>query len=298
MPRQMKARAFVFTLNNYTEDDRVAVLNSVCKYMVVGKEVGEQGTPHLQGYIHYGTQKSVATLRGLIPRAHIEVAKGNASDNQKYCSKGGDFEERGELPPSKGARVDLVAMVQDYADGLTVKQMLAKHGGNYIRHRAHIERTGNSVLNEERSERANKRYKKAELRDWQQDVVQQLAVQNDRQILFVVDPEGNNGKSWLANYLVSLGGNKECIVYTTTKKSDCVYAYKWQSVVVFDLTRTDADYINYGCMEAFKGENVFSPKYESGVKALNYPVSVLVLMNQDPNMEKLSQDRYNIFRLD
>ena len=43
------AKNWVFTINNYKEDEKVPH-KDVVDYMVVGKEVGAEGTPHLQGY--------------------------------------------------------------------------------------------------------------------------------------------------------------------------------------------------------------------------------------------------------
>lgn len=79
-------------------------------YFIVGKEVGEKGTPHLQGYINFGRlgRRSLLQVKKILPRAHWEVARGCDADSQKYCSKEGDFVEQGE-PQAAGARNDLKA---------------------------------------------------------------------------------------------------------------------------------------------------------------------------------------------
>ena len=45
-------RHIVFTLNNYSEDEYLNILNSeYFKYVIIGKEIcPTTGTPHLQGY--------------------------------------------------------------------------------------------------------------------------------------------------------------------------------------------------------------------------------------------------------
>lgn len=57
-------------------------------YAIVAKEVGDNNTPHLQGFVHL---KSKVRLNGLkrlqTTRIHAELARGNDQQNQTYCSK-------------------------------------------------------------------------------------------------------------------------------------------------------------------------------------------------------------------
>ncbi len=88
-----RLRKACFTLNNYTEDDFTQLLSTFhdMKY-IIGKEVGESGTPHLQGYVEFGRQYSFKQVKELIgERAHIEKPKGTRKQNVKYCSKEGNF---------------------------------------------------------------------------------------------------------------------------------------------------------------------------------------------------------------
>lgn len=95
MAQRVQGRNWCFTLNNYSEEDRLSLLQSDCVYVVIGKEVGENGTPHLQGYISFAGNKRLAAMRVLSARAHWEVARGDSAANRTYCVKDGDFEERG-----------------------------------------------------------------------------------------------------------------------------------------------------------------------------------------------------------
>ena len=72
-----RSRNYCFTLNNYSDDELRSVRELSCRYLVVGFEVGEMGTPHLQGFICFENAKSFAAVKALIPGAHIEVAKGS-----------------------------------------------------------------------------------------------------------------------------------------------------------------------------------------------------------------------------
>lgn len=103
-----KHRSYVFTANNYTPADQVTLQELDCRYMIYGREVAPTtGTPHLQGYVTFKSPLSYNSVCRKLAFANIEVAKGSAQDNKKYCSKE-DPEpfEKGELP-RPGARNDL-----------------------------------------------------------------------------------------------------------------------------------------------------------------------------------------------
>lgn len=92
-----KFRSFCFTMNNYP--DTVLVDELVCKYMLYGKEVGESGTPHLQGLVTFVSQRSLSAVIKDLPGCHVEVCK-SVDASVIYCKKGGDFTERGTPPIS------------------------------------------------------------------------------------------------------------------------------------------------------------------------------------------------------
>lgn len=96
-----RTRGYCFTLNNYTEEELVTILTIECEYLTYGKEVGEAGTPHLQGYVHFATVKSVAQVKKLLPRAHLEARKGSVDQAVQYCQKDGDVYESGKKPLSQ-----------------------------------------------------------------------------------------------------------------------------------------------------------------------------------------------------
>lgn len=102
-------RGFCFTLNNYTEEDLEHMNETTATYLVYGKEVGESGTRHLQGYLYYSKKASFTKVKKFLPRAHIEVQKGSCQQAIAYCKKDGDYVEIGE-PPSQGKRTDLDAV--------------------------------------------------------------------------------------------------------------------------------------------------------------------------------------------
>lgn len=96
-----RARGWCFTLNNFTEEDElrlVAPPDSV-KYVVYGHEVGESGTPHLQGAVWFKSVKSLAQVKEYVgATAHCEKVRGQPSQAIAYCKKDGAFVELGTPP--------------------------------------------------------------------------------------------------------------------------------------------------------------------------------------------------------
>jgi len=103
-----KTRGYCFTSFEVSKFNEFMAIK--CRYVIIGKEVcPKSGKAHLQGYIYFENPRSFASVKKLLGKAHIEKTEGTPQDNRDYCSKGGDFEERGELP-SPGKRNDIIAL--------------------------------------------------------------------------------------------------------------------------------------------------------------------------------------------
>lgn len=103
-----RLKSFVFTVNNYTNDDIERIKTIPYKYLVFGKELAPStGTPHLQGYMQLPNARTFKSLKKAFPSgAHLERARGSGSSNRDYCIKDGDFFEDGDVP-QQGKRFDL-----------------------------------------------------------------------------------------------------------------------------------------------------------------------------------------------
>jgi len=118
-----KVRSWCFTINNPTH--KVLFPDGLpegIRYIVYQLERGEQGTPHLQGFVLLARPQRMAWLRKItaktaegevfhvFDRAALFEAKGNAEQNKTYCTKA---EGRLEGPwslgdaPKQGDRTDL-----------------------------------------------------------------------------------------------------------------------------------------------------------------------------------------------
>lgn len=117
MVRAARSRGWCFTLNNPAEDFGGIYGYLEATYVVVGDEGKQAGaTHHHQGYVYFATLKSFTQVKDMLPDGcHIEIAKGNPEQNQRYCSKEELMFEVGDCPVM-GKRKDIQrvkAVIQD-----------------------------------------------------------------------------------------------------------------------------------------------------------------------------------------
>lgn len=82
---------YVFTYNNPTVTglEFLEVCRAVSSYVIFQLEVGEQGTPHFQGYIEFTTRKRIQTVKNLlnVDSIHLERRRGTQDQACAYASK-------------------------------------------------------------------------------------------------------------------------------------------------------------------------------------------------------------------
>lgn len=135
--------------------------------------------------------------------------------------------------------------------------------------------------------------KKPEM-EWCTEVYDILAEKPDyRTIHWFVDTKGNNGKSWLTKWIwlnyknvLLLNGKRNDIEYQVLKNGGC-------DIAIYDVPRTNSDYVSYQSLENIKNGLVTSGKYEGGTVAFNNP-HVIVFANCEPDYKKMSKDRWQI----
>lgn len=291
-----RAKYWCFTLNNPSSDERMKVValdgDETLEYLVFGNEVGESGTPHLQGFVAFVARVRLSQLRQVISdRAHFEVAKfpEKAAD---YCKKDGDFIEFGVLSLSKGKRTDIDSFKDDVKAGvLSVKELREAHStvfAKYSQFCTQYIQDNNSVLDVE----AHVLY------GWQESLFQELKQEADpRQIIFCVDLVGNSGKSWFCHYTSGVLPNVQVLL--PGRKADMCMMVDLDARIIFvDATRSkQGEYILYDFLEELKNRYIFSSKYHSVLKCLKKTPHVVVMMNEQPDMNKLSVDRYYIMEV-
>lgn len=245
-----RSRGWCLTLNNWKQDEYDALKKyaDTLTHYIIGKEIGTQCVPHLQVYLYNKNAISFDSIKKIVPRAHIEKAKGKISDNLKYCSKDNDYI----------TNIPMEVQLKDPLEGKT-------------------------------------------LYSWQENLITILNGEiNDRVIYWYWEPTGNIGKtsfvkSWCINNpnSIMLSGKANDI---KAGVSSHIQGKKDLKVAFFHYTRSNEEFVSYEALEAIKDGIFYSGKYESSMCIYNTP-HVVVFANFEPNMYKLSKDRWIIVEI-
>lgn len=283
-----KARAFTFTINDFDENTEEFLQGLECRYIIYGYEIAPvSGRPHLQGYVYFDNPRSFKAVTKLI-KGHIETAKGAPEQNYDYCSKDGNFFERGQRPLSDKAQ--RVANQERYRLALDAARegrfsdippdLYTRHRSTY--HDIHTQRPHDPLP------------LLANLHPWQASLVNEVAAEpHPRSIIWYVDHLGGQGKSAITNHLVDQGLAQSI---SNGSSANMFYLIDRPRVVLLDFTRDVEERVNYGALEAIKNGRVMSTKYQPVYKVFPTP-HVVVFSNFEPDQSKFSADRWDIRRL-
>lgn len=282
-------RAWCFTLNNYTEE-QITSLSSIvklkCQYIVFGKEVAPTTQmKHLQGFVYFKNATSFSSVKKKFFNAHLEPAIYNQA-SIKYCKKDDDFVEFGE-PPKDNTINQWAEIKEDITLGMDWKELIAKYPESSIKYAS-----GMRMYYEELKPkyRFSILEKYGSFKEWQQALMHDLdKPPDDRKVIWYADVVGNNGKTDMANHLMSENGFK---VFGNGKTADIALAWNGENTI-FDFSRSQSEHINYGVLEDIKNGRVFSGKYQSTTKFYPRP-HVVVFANFEPKYTEMSLDKWDV----
>lgn len=149
------------------------------------------------------------------------------------------------------------------------------------------------------------RFENAQLNGWQQQLNDMLnGPVDDRKVYWFVDYLGGKGKTWFCNYREVT--DQQCLVLANVSSlsniNDFVRNYieetsTFPTTIIIDLPRTfeDRDSV-YTIIEAMKNGRLTCTKYK-GKRILMAPPHLVVFSNWNPDLTKLSQDRWRVEEL-
>lgn len=298
-----QVRMWCFTIHGQLEE-LVELLDAIAspKWGEYGKcqleQCPETARYHLQGFLVFPRKQRLSALKKIHSTAHWEASRGSLESNEAYCSKettrvaNTETKTWGIRPQNnQGKRTDLddACELLKATQG-TVRQRMKRLAEEYpsvvAKHARGLETVCKLTEKTPTVEAPEQWYQ------WQADLLDYLhseeAKKDDRAIVWVTDPVGNQGKSTLVRYLVA----NEDAVYINGKVADMAHAYNGEPIVLFDVTRTQLDNMDhlYSFAEMLKNGLIFSPKYESGMKVFPSP-RVVFFANQTYARGKWTEDR-------
>ncbi len=112
------------------------------RYAIYQLEVGENGTPHLQGYIVYRRQRRFTAISTEFDcHPHLERRRGTHTQAKEYCSKEDTrvegpwiFGSDEGIPESQGQRTDLAAVKRKLDGGVKLTTIADEHFGDFVRY--------------------------------------------------------------------------------------------------------------------------------------------------------------------
>lgn len=291
MPR-LQSKRWCFTINNPTPEDYAKLNGSVdlCTYLVFADEVGDNGTPHIQGFVVFKSNKGLTAVRRLYPRGHFEIARGTNQQASDYATKDGtNVVEHGQIPGPAG-RTNRYDEFRDWVLAQPSKPnaaSVALHFPSIFLNSGRVQAFIDAIYPTPPPEITDYRPYQSILADILN------GGPDSRKIYFVVDPHGNSGKSWFAHrYFLSRPDDVQ--ILSAGRRDDLAFAIdERKRVFLFDLPRSTSEFLQYSILEQLKNGLVFSSKYESRMKLVP-PSHVVVFMNEYPDMTKLSADRYEV----
>lgn len=134
------AKRWVFTWNNYTSTDSSNILqlfNIVADKYIFGEEIGESGTPHLQGYVEFKKKCRPLSIDSSFKKAHWEKAKGNLISNAIYCSKGSNIHKLNIIVPKEIKiinpifkwQLNILDIIKNYTEDRKINWFWEEKGG-------------------------------------------------------------------------------------------------------------------------------------------------------------------------
>lgn len=295
MPAVQSTR-WVFTINNPTDEDRNHVaelgVHQLRKYLIVGRETGESGTPHLQGFVVFTRGLTRTRVSRLLPRAHLEPARGTSAQAADYCKKDGDFDEYGECPLQSGANNVLddlyswgEAFITEHGRAPTSPEIARNHPTAYLRYPR--------VVRLFQAQEPPVEIQTGTPNEWQQELEELLEGEaSPRSVMFFVDPEGGNGKTWFQQYYLTKFPDRTQVMSIGKRDDLAHYIDPLKTHFFFNVPRHGMEYLQYTILEQLKDRMVFSPKYNSKTKILRHIPHVVVFCNEEPDMTKMTDDRY------
>ena len=138
----------------------------------------------------------------------------------------------------------------------------------------------------------------AVLKPWQKKLAE-LIKPSEREIIWIVGAEGNEGKTWFQKYLKNVYGARVFKTYIRKSSRSTLHILSKQFLTLIDLFLFDVSRsFNMKCFPYVLLEDVKdgeSIKSNGSRLKFNTPNTLLVFSNEKPDVKQMSKDRWSIY---
>ena len=142
------------------------------------------------------------------------------------------------------------------------------------------------------------------LHPWQKQLMKEISLPSDREILWIMGADGNEGKTWFQGYLEAFYGYTRVVrLDMEMKTANILHALSKRPLssidfFLFNIPRSiHYDSCNYYILEAIKDGTAVSSKYDNEILRFKTPNVVVIFSNTMPNWDKLFDDGWKPFRI-
>ena len=140
------------------------------------------------------------------------------------------------------------------------------------------------------------------LREWQSKLMNLLEVPSEREIIWIVGAKGNEGKTFIQSYIVSLYEYEKVALLDLDGRSQDIHhalsnrPLEATTIFLFNISKDCHDNeSSYRVLETIKDGRALTKKYHTKMLHFKTPNVLIVFSNHPPNNNRLCQDRWNIF---
>ena len=119
-----------------------------------------------------------------------------------------------------------------------------------------------------------------------------------RQVIWIVGKKGNEGKTFLQNYIRYFFGDRRVVTTDINGRKKDIADYltklplECKDIFLFNNPASSSENIAYDLLEAIKDGGILSHKYNTNCLTFKTPNTVVVFSNNHPNQLALKNDRW------
>ena len=201
-------------------------------------------------------------------------------------------------------RQDMLQDNQDYLDKIELgKQIIVIINEGVVKEES-LSKSRKEALHLYRKQTPMRNMIQVELRQWQQELMNMITTPTERQVIWVLGINGNEGKTWFQNYLSSVYGYGRVVQLDLKMKTQNVLhaltkrPLSSTDIFLFNEPRAiNNEVCNYNILESIKDGTAVSSKYNTDFLQFKVPNIVVVFSNAQPKMKELSRDRWCVLQI-